>query len=309
MRAFVKANSSEDIVVPAELPVPVPGAGQVLVRMRAVGVGIHDSYYLPPEAGATYPVGIEGAGIVETVGPGVTQYSHGDRVAFVSAMQPKGGTWADYAVVDTSSLILPLPAGLDFVPAAALPVAGNTILRAFASLGRMHAPVSLFIAGGSGAIGTLAIQLARQRGWRAAASASPSNHEYMRSLGAQKAVDYHDSDWPDDIRRWAPGRVDAAMAVQPETTASTMSVVKDGGTVVTVSGDSVAPERGISVRMPDYEADVRAELARMLADVAHGRLHVEIERVYPFAQAPDALARVQTRHVRGKLVLLLDPDR
>lgn len=77
-------------------------------------------------------------------------------------MQAKGGTWAEYAVVDTRSLILPMPAELDFVEAAALPVAGNTVLRAISALGELPDGAAVFVAGGSGAIGTLAIQLAHR---------------------------------------------------------------------------------------------------------------------------------------------------
>lgn len=306
MRAFVRPDRSTELVAPAELPVPVPSAGELLVRMHAIGVGIHDSYYLPPEADATYPVGIEGAGIIEEVGSGVAEYRPGDRIAFVSAMQPKGGTWAEFAVVDAKSLIVRVPLDLDFVQAAALPVAGNTILRAFAALGAMPRDAAIFIAGGSGAIGTLAIQLARQRGWRVAASASAGNHAYMRSLGAEQTVDYRDAHWPDEVRRWMPGGVDAAIAVQPLTSAGSMGVVKDNGRIVSISGDDVTPERGIDVRLMDYEADVRAGLAQMLADVASGAMHLEVERVYPFDEASNALARVQTRHVRGKLILCVE---
>lgn len=306
MKAFVKPDPAASIVEPAEVDIPRVGDGDVLVRMRAVGVGIHDSYFLPPGVGHPYPIGIEGAGIVEAVGSNVADHRPGDRIAFVSSMQPKGGTWAEYAVVSADSLILPMPAGLDFVEAAALPVAGNTVLRAVAALGDLPGDASVFIAGGSGAIGTLAIQIARRRGWRVGASASARNHDYMRSLGAQLSVDYRERQWPDEVRRWMPGGVDAAVAVQPGTSAESMRVVKDGGSVITVSGDTVAPERGIRVAMVAYEADVRDELTRLMTDVVEQKLHLEIERVYPFEDAAEALARVQTRHVRGKLVLRID---
>ncbi|GAA4512387.1 hypothetical protein GCM10023159_17780 [Brevibacterium yomogidense] len=159
-------------------------------------------------------------------------------------MQDKGGSWAEYAVVDEDALILPLPVDLDFVQAAALPVAGNTALRALAALGDLDPGSSIFIAGGAGAIGTLAIQLARLRGLRVAASASPRNHDYLRSLGAEVAVDYRDTHWPDQIRHWVSKGVDAALAVHPDTSAETLRAVADGGRLITISGDAVVPERG-----------------------------------------------------------------
>lgn len=163
----------------------------------------------------------------------------------------------------------------------------------------------MFIAGGAGAIGTLTIQIAHRRGWRVAASASAHNHDYMRSLGAEVVVDYHDDHWPDQITEWMVGGVDAAIAIHPGTTSECLPVVQDGGQVVTVSGDSAASARGIRIGMIDYKSDVGAELARMLDEVSSRTLHLEIERVYPFDEAEAALSRVQTRHVRGKLVIRL----
>ncbi|ASK65909.1 quinone oxidoreductase [Brachybacterium avium] len=220
-------------------------------------------------------------------------------------MQPKGGTWAEFAVVDAHSLILPLPDGLDMEQAAALPVAGNTVLRALAPLGDLPAGATLFIAGGAGAIGTLAVQVARRRGWRVAASASAHNHEYLRSLGAEMTVDYHDDGWIEEIRGWAPHGVDAALAVHPGTSADALRVVADNGSVITISGDSEPSERGITLSMIDYAADVRGELLAMMEGVVSGAVHLEIEHVHPFAEAAEALDRVRTRHVRGKLVLRL----
>lgn len=111
------------------------------------------------------------------------------------------------------------------------------------------APVdgSLFIAGGSGAIGTVAIQLARQRGWHVAASASKPNHDYMLSLGAHKVVDYGNPHWREQILEWMPNGVDAVLAVQPGTSAESLPVVKDGGTLVSISGDAHISERGIHI--------------------------------------------------------------
>ncbi|MDN5820792.1 MAG: NADP-dependent oxidoreductase, partial [Brachybacterium sp.] len=305
MKAYLLTAPDSETITLTDVPVPEPGPGELLVRLEAIGVGIHDSYFLPPDAAGSLPIGIEGAGVVEEVGSEVTDHRRGDRIAFVNVMQPKGGTWAEFAVVDVNSLILPIPEGLDMAQAAALPVAGNTVLRALAAISDMPAGGTLFIAGGAGAIGTLALQVARRRGWRVAASASAHNHEYMRSLGAEMTVDYHDAGWVQEVRGWAPQGVDAALAVHPGTSADSMRVVKDGGSVITVSGDSVPTERGITPVMIDYAADVRAELLAMTEDVATGAVHLEIERVHPFAEAAEALDRVRTRHVRGKLVLRL----
>lgn len=311
MQAFVLPEPGAQTIELAEVPAPNIDAGELLVRVHAVGVGIHDSYFLPADARYPYPIGIEAAGVVEHVGESVTGHIEGDRVAFVSAMQPKGGTWAEFVAVKATSLILPIPDGLDFARAAAVPVAGNTIMKALLAVEAglqkgSDAVPTVFIAGGSGAIGTLGIQLARARGWRVAASASEANHDYMKSLGAEFTVDYRDSGWREQVLAWAPGGTDAAVAVQPGTSADSMPVVRDGGVMVSISGDPEATERGITMTGLPYSADVQAETAQLLADIAAGSLHVELEQVYPFTGAPEALTKVQTRRARGKVVLTLD---
>lgn len=168
MRAFVIPRAGAQTVEIAVVERPHHGAHELLVRVAAVGVGIHDSSFLPPDARYPFPIGIEAAGVVQYVGSRVTDRDPGDRVAFVSAMQPKGGTWAQFVSVDSGSPIIAIPQGVDFVTAAAVPVAGNTALRALSVVDHVGPAGSLFVAGGSGAIGTFAIQLARQRvgGWR-----------------------------------------------------------------------------------------------------------------------------------------------
>lgn len=305
MRAFVRTDRNNSDFEMRAIAIPQLGEGELLVKMQAVGVGVHDAYFLPPATAHPYPIGIEGAGVVEQVGGAFTRYRPGDRIAFISSMQRKGGTWAEYAIVAEDALILPLPVDLDFVRAAALPVAGNTALRALAPLDDLTAGSSVFVAGGAGAIGTLVIQLARLRGLRVAASASPRNHAYLRSLGADVAVDYRDAHWPDHLRRWRPKGVDAALAVHPGTSADTLRAVANGGRLITISGDTVVSERGVKTGMIDYGANIRQQLLDLLAGVTAGAIHLEVERVYQLECAAEALARVQTRHVRGKLVLSL----
>lgn len=307
MQAVVLSDVERGSVELGSVPLPSNDADELLVRVKAVGVGIHDSYFLPSGISTPFVIGIEAAGVVEQVGSDLTE-SHrpGDRVAFISTNQLKGGTWAENAVVRGDSLILPIPDGLSFEEAAAVPVAANTTLRALRALPPIAEGGSLFVAGASGAIGTFAVQLGRSRGWQVAGSASPRNHEYLASLGASKTVDYHDPNWPEQIRRWMPGGVDGALAVQPSTSAASISVVKDRGTVVTISGDQVSsPPRSVTVTGLAYEVDVRTELLELFDQIAAGRLQLEIEHVYPFSEALAALTKVQTRHARGKIVLSL----
>ncbi|WP_047863728.1 NADP-dependent oxidoreductase [Rubrobacter aplysinae] len=289
-----------------DIPVPELDRGEALVRIQTVGVGIQDRWWIPSNARFPYAIGLEGAGIIESVGSGVTGFEPGDRVMFSSAQQPKGGTWAEFVAVPGACLIS-MPDALEFTDAVALPIAGTTALEGLRAL-ELGRDGTVFMAGASGAIGTLAIQLATMRGYRVAASASAKNHEHMLWLGAGLAVDYRDPDWAKQVLQWMPEGVGAALAIQPATGVTSMQVVRDGGKVVTISGDQVSPERGITVEQMRHHPETLKELSRLAEDVAAGRVRVVIERAYPFEQGIEALQKTETRHAQGKVVLTM-PDR
>lgn len=191
---------------------------------------------------------------------------------------------------------------MKFTTAAKIPVAGNTVLKAFNGL-PLQPEESLFIAGASGAIGTFAIQLAKQRNLQVASSASLKNHDYMRSLGADFTVDYHDSDWQKQVVDWNKGPVDAALAIQPGTGETSMKIVKDSGVVVPVSDFQLHEERNIAIHPLDHQADVKQELTEMMKQITTGKMQLTIEKVYPFFEALDALHKTSTRRARGKVVI------
>jgi NADPH:quinone reductase-like Zn-dependent oxidoreductase len=304
MKAWVKTSGQANTLAFVDVPRPEAGDDELLVRIRAIGVGIHDEYFHAQDVRYPYVIGIEAAGIVEDVGANVTGYLIGDRIAFISMMQPKGGTWAEYAVISKRSLILPIPDTMTFEQAAAFPVVGNTVLKALVGAG-LHPGETLFIAGGAGALGSMLIQLADARGYTVVASASKQNHNYMKSLGAAQVVDYRDSDWQAQVRTLYPAGVDAAIAIHPGTPVAVQPVVKDGGVLVAVSGDTVATERGIVLKGVYNDIDVSSELVDLLAQVNDGRITQTLSNVYALEEALAALNQVQTRHTRGKLVLSL----
>jgi NADPH:quinone reductase-like Zn-dependent oxidoreductase len=163
----------------------------------------------------------------------------------------------------------------------------------------------LFVAGASGAIGTLVIQLATAQGIRVVGSASFKNHDYMLSLGAETAVNYADPHWKQKIKQWQPEGVSAALAIQPGTVEDSMDVVKDGGKVIAVSGDQSPSRRNISVSHIQHHPETRQMLAQLASDIAAGQIRLVIEHVYPFKQALEALEKTETRHARGKIVVSL----
>ncbi|HET9661850.1 MAG TPA: NADP-dependent oxidoreductase [Thermomicrobiales bacterium] len=297
----IRRSDHSNTLTLMDIPVPEIDETEVLVRVHAAGVGIHDGWALPPNPRFPYAIGLEGAGIVADVGSAVRGIQPGDRVMFSGMPQPKGGSWAEFAAV-SAEIVSAIPDGLGFPEAAALPVAGTTALEGIKALG-LDRGSTLFIAGASGAIGTLALQLATMRGYRIAASASTPNHAYVQALGAELAVDYRNRAWVEQVMRWAPGGVDAALAIQPGTGSASLPVVRNGGKVVTISGDQVTPEREIAIEQIQHHPETRQELSQLAADVAAGRVRVVVERAYPLEEGLAALEKTKSRHARGKTIL------
>ncbi len=306
MQAYVRTDATDQNVELAEVPAPAPDADEVLVAVHAFGVGVHDRYFIPQGVSFPYVIGLEAAGVVVETGAEVTGIDVGDRVMVNSAGNPKGGTWAPFAAMNPRHVTV-VPDALDLMTAAAIPIAGDAAVESLHTLG-MESGQTLFVAGASGAIGTLVVQMAAQRGVRVAGSASLANHDYLRSLGAELTVDYGDLTWTDQVREWAAGGVDAALAIQPGTPAPSLQVVRDGGHLVTVSGDPCPTERGIDVEQFPHRADTRSDMAELVADISIGRTRRVIEHVYPFEQALTALEKTETRHARGKLVVTVPTD-
>lgn len=304
MRAIAKMSARPDDFAVTTVPVPEAGDHELLIRIWAVGVGIHDGYFLPATVQYPFPIGIEAAGTVERIGSKVTRYQIGDAIAFVSPMQAKGGTWAEFAVVDESAQITRIPAGMGFSEAAAVPVAGNTVLKAFHALNLVPGD-ALFVAGASGAIGSFAIQLAVAQGCMVAGSASATNHEYMAALGATVTVDYRDPGWADQIKQWRPGGVDTALAIQPGTGIECLPITRDNGRLVVVSGDQVAPQRGIRIEHIPHHIDVMPALDQLMTRIVSRQIKLEIEQVYAFENGLDALKKTQSRRARGKSVIAM----
>jgi NADPH:quinone reductase-like Zn-dependent oxidoreductase len=306
MQAYVRTDATDQNVERAEVPAPTPDADEVIVAVHAFGVGVHDRYFIPQRVSFPYVIGLEAAGVVAETGAEVAGISVGDRVMVTSVGNPKGGTWAPFAAVSPSRVTV-VPDALDLVTAAAIPIAGDAAVESLHTLG-MESGQTSFVAGASGAIGTLVVQMAVQRGVRVTGSASPANHDHLRSLGAELAVDYGDPAWADQVREWVAGGVDAALAIQPGTPAPSLQVVRDSGHLVTVSGDPCPSERGIHVEQFPHRADTRSDMAELVADISTGRIRMVIEHIYPFELALTALEKTETRHARGKVVVTVPTD-
>ncbi|MGM8212719.1 NADP-dependent oxidoreductase [Virgibacillus sp. W0430] len=301
MRAYVRTERANDRVELTQVKIPQIADNEVLVKIKAFGVGVHDRYFIPQNATFPYPIGIEGAGIIVKKGTLVRKFQVGDRVIVSSSLQLKGGSWAEYVAVPCNSLY-PLPDSMDFEEGAALLVAGKTGIESMRTL-EVKKGDTLFIAGASGAVGSLVIQLAKNKGIRVIGSASKKNHKYMKALGADKTVDYTNLHWKAAVKHWFPEGVEAALAIHPGTSIDSMDVVKDCGKVVTVSGDQIKSERQISVQQLQHQLSMEDAITELITYLVTGKIKLVIEQIYHFDEALLALEKTETRHARGKCVV------
>src|SRR5246127_3190972 len=182
-----------------EVPEPTAGAGEVLIRVRAAGLNPVD-YKVRKGFGRVFHLdlplvaGSELSGVAEALGAGATRFGIGDRV-YARVDKQKLGAYAGYAVVD-ESFVAKMPRSLDFEDAAGMPLAGLTALQALRGLAITPGD-RVFISGGAGGVGTLAIQLAVQMGAKVATTASPRGQELVRSLGAETVIDYREQKFKD----------------------------------------------------------------------------------------------------------------
>lgn len=303
MQAFVRTDADTQDVQLQKVQIPKIQLDEVLIKVEAFGVGIHDRYYIPSGVEFPYVIGSEGAGTIVEKGSQVKDFNIGEKVIFTCMLQKRGGSWAEFAVAKQEALIF-LPANISAVEGASIPIAGKTALECMREL-NLNKGDKLFIAGASGAIGTFLIQLAKAKGIHISASASPKNHDYMKSLGAEHTVDYNDSDWIGKVKAWSNGGVDKALAIQPGTGNESVQVVRDGGELITVSGDntSVQAQRNIEVRQMGHKLFTNEKMIVLVKEISDGKVKAIIEKEYEFKDALQALKKTETRRARGKVVV------
>ena len=285
-------------VIDRELP--EPGAGQVRVRVRASGVNPVDGKIRSGAAQQMFPtqlptvLGLEIAGTVDGVGPGVDGLAVGDDVLGFA----DGGGYAEYALATT---VAPKPAGLDWAAAAALPVAAETALRVLGLL-EVARGDTVLIHGAAGAVGTVAVQLAVSRGATVVGTASEPNHDYLRELGATPVV--YGGGLVDRVRAVAPDGIDAVFDAAGQGALPDSIELRGGTSRIVTIADPAAFGLGVPFSSgAARDADALAEAARQAAD---GRLRLTVAETYPLEEAPAAHAVMDTGHGRGKIVLLVD---
>src|SRR5437879_4603973 len=283
-----------------EVQRPEPQAGEVLVRVHAAGVNPADWKIRQGLLKDVMPVqfpyipGLDLAGVVEEVGPGVTAFQKGQAVFGQSTK----GTYAEYTTASGETLALK-PKTLNFDEAAAIPVGATTAWQALFDHGGLQAGQRVLIQGAAGGVGSFAVQFARWKGAHVIGTASTSNVDFVRSLGAETVIDYTSTPVEQAVHD-----VDLVLdTVGGKTLESSLQAVKRGGTLVTIAGqppEEKVKERG--VRVAWFSARVSSKLLQTFAQlIDEGQVKVPIGRVFPLRDARQAHELSQSGHGRGRI--------
>lgn len=298
--ARINNYGGPEVIVIERIPRPEPATGQVLVRIKAAGVNPADwkmgggafKQFMP----LPFPwiPGIEGAGVVEAVGPDVKTLKPGQAVygAF-------GNSYAEYAVVPATEIYLK-PEHLSFEQAASVPVGALTAWQAVVEEAEVQPGQRVLVHGGAGGVGLYAVQLARWKGAHVIATASAANAGYVRSIGAETVIDYQTTKFEDVVKD-----LDSVIdTVGGDLIERSLKVIRTGGIFVTVAG-RVDPEMGqphgirvVSSRRGD--ANKLQQLGELLES---GKLTPKVAKVFPLSQARQAQELSKTGHGQGRIVL------
>lgn len=296
--AFAEPGGPEVLRV-TELPAPQAGPGQVRVRVRTAGVQPFDAAvragWVPQGLTGGLPriPGNEFAGVVDQVGEGVTGVSAGAEVLGFSLLK----CYAEYVVVPAGD-VTGKPASMPWEVAGGLTAGAQTAELALDALAVGEGD-TLLVHAAAGAVGTVAVQVARMRGVTVIGTAREVNHPYLRDLGAIPVA--YGEGLADRVRALAPGGVDAALdGAGGEALEVSLELVKDRDRILTLVEHDRAAELGVQITRGTRRAD---RLARYAALYAEGRLKFPVRRTYPLDRAADAHREIETRHGAGKIVL------
>jgi NADPH:quinone reductase-like Zn-dependent oxidoreductase len=304
-----------------DVAVPVPGDGEVLIRIRAASVNPLDWHFLRGRPwlmrlgiGLRTPrlrrLGVDVAGTIEAIGRSVSRFKPGDAV-FGSCR----GSLAEFGCTQERALALK-PERLTFEQAAAIPVAGITALQALRDHGKLVAGQKIIINGASGGVGTFAVQIAKALGAEVTGVCSASNVDLVRTLGADHVIDYTRSDFTQGGARY-----DLMLdCVGNRSLADCRRILTSPGTYVMVGGPDgpwLGPlARGLRAMVTSWLG--RQKLTMMLAKLNQadfealvalievGKLVPVIDRSYPLSDLPEAIRYLETGHARGKVVIAVD---
>jgi NADPH:quinone reductase-like Zn-dependent oxidoreductase len=288
-----------------DVPRPEPQADQILVRVLAAGVnpvdGMIRSGMFDKEGNRAFPIILGGdvAGVVEKVGSKITKFKAGDAVFAYVSLDNSGG-YAQYALV-TEREAAPKPKSLTYVEAAAVPIVAMTAWQALVDTAKLSAGQTVLIHGGSGGVGSFAIQIAKARGAKVIATASTANQDFLKQLGTDVAIDYTKQKFEDIAKN-----VDVVIdSIGRDTLARSYGLVKKGGIIVSLVARPKEAElekhgiRGAALNVEPNSEEL-AEISKLIDDK---KIKVIVSQTYPLSDAMKAQEQVATGHTRGKIVL------
>jgi len=299
----IERYGNEEVVEIADVDRPKPGAGQVLVKVKAAAVnpvdwkirdGLGEMFGLKPPL----ILGCEVAGTVETVGDNVEDFSPGDDVyGYLGAYS---GGYAEYVAAPASEFVRK-PKQINFDAAAAVPVGALTASQGIFDHGKLTSGQRILITGASGAVGSMAVQLANVIGAHVIGTGSGRNEEFVRGLGADEFIDYKKGKFEEEV-----SDVDVVFdTVGSETQDGAFRTLKRGGVLVsTVNPPSEEKAKQFGVKgatvMVTPKPDQLAEINRL---VETGKLKVRVAKVLPLAEVKKAHQLSASGHVDGKIIL------
>jgi NADPH:quinone reductase-like Zn-dependent oxidoreductase len=289
-----------EVLVLEEVARPQPQADQVLVRVKAAGVnpadwkmreGLYKGFMQLP---LPYTPGLEAAGTIETIGEGVSKFQRGQAV-----YGPVMGGYAEYALAAAKDL-MPKPAHLTFEEAASVPVGSLTAWQAVIEEAKIQPGQTVLVHGAAGGVGLYALQFARWKGASVIGTASASNLEFVRSLGAEQVIDYNQAPF-ETLLHDVDVVVDTVGGDLPE---RSLKVLHPGGMLVTVAA-RLSPEMGKEqgLRVLSAGRASAEKLGQISELLASKQIKPVVGKVFPLSEARQAQELSQTGHGRGRIVL------
>lgn len=299
---------------------PVPGTGQVLVRVHATSINPLDYQVRRGDYPDLVPLpaisGHDVSGVVEEVGPGVTAFAPGDEVWYTPQIFDGSGSYAEYHVA-AQSIVGRKPASLSHLEAASLSLVGGTAWEALTVRAELKVGESILIHGGAGGVGHVAIQLAKAIGARVFTTVREANFEFVRSMGADVIIDYEKEDYVDAINRETDGRgVDVVFdTIGGNTLARSPDALAQLGRVVSIV-DIAQPQNLVQAWGKNasyhfvFTRQNRGKLDELSALIERGQLRPHVGAVYSLADLALAHARLESPNngIQGKIAIAVVPS-
>ncbi len=315
MRAMVITRfGGPDVFEHRDIERPAPGPGEVLVRVIASGTNPVDAKIRQAGTWAQIPfpavLGYDVSGVIEVLGPGVTEFKVGDEVFYTPEIfGNRHGSYAEYTIA-SANIVAPKPANLSHVEAAGIPLAGGTAWEAIVRRLNVRPGETVLIHGGAGGVGSFAIQFAKAAGARVIATASKANHSAVQELGADVAVDYRDADVAERILGATSGHgVDASFDTAGGNVSLSTLVTRPFGRIATIlppDGDLSALYTKNQTLFGTFLTREGARLREMTSLFERGQAKVVIDTVLPLEEVGKAHERLDSGHGRGKVILQVE---